>query len=75
MKNLIFFLFMLFFSLGVSQENEWRWQQKVDYRMVIDVDVERHTYKGAQRLVYTNNSPDDLYRVFYHLYFDLIVYQ
>ena len=70
MKILIFFLFMLFFSLGVSQENEFRWQQKVDYRMVIDVDVEKHTYKGTQRLIYTNNSPDDLYRVFYHLYFN-----
>ena len=45
MKNTIYFLFIFFFSLGVSQENEWRWQQEVDYTMVIDVDVENHTYK------------------------------
>ena len=70
MKNTIYFLFIFFFSLGVSQENEWRWQQEVDYTMVIDVDVENHTYKGTQSLVYTNNSPDDLDRVFYHLYFN-----
>ena len=70
MKNTIYFLFIFFFSLGVSQENKWRWQQKVDYTMVIDVDVENHTYKGTQNLVYTNNSPDDLDRVFYHLYFN-----
>ena len=57
MKNTIYFLFIFFFSLGVSQENEWRWQQEVDYTMVIDVDVENHTYKGAQSIIYTNNSP------------------
>ena len=70
MKNTAFLLFIFFFSLGVSQENEWRWQQEVDYNMVIDVDVKNHTYKGTQSLVYTNNSPDDLDRVFYHLYFN-----
>ena len=70
MKNTIYFLFIFFFSLGVSQENEWRWQQEVDYTMVIDVDVENHTYKGTQSIIYTNNSPDDLDRVFYHLYFN-----
>ena len=56
MKNTAFLLFIFFFSLGVSQENEWRWQQEVDYNMVIDVDVKNHTYKGTQSLVYTNNS-------------------
>ena len=63
----------MFFALSFvlcAQENEWRWQQEVDYSMVVDVDVENHTYKGTQSLVFTNNSPDDLERVFYHLYFN-----
>ena len=64
---LIFFFFTL---VGFSQDNLFRWQQEVDYTMVIDVDVENHTYKGTQNLVFTNNSPDDLGRVFYHLYFN-----
>ena len=34
------------------------------------MDVETFQYKGAQKLEYTNNSPDDLNRVFYHLYFN-----
>jgi hypothetical protein len=34
------------------------------------MDVNKHTYKGTQKLVYTNNSPDTLNRVFYHLYFN-----
>ena len=38
--------------------------------MEIDFDVETHRFDGAQRLTYYNNSPDTLYQVFYHLYFN-----
>ena len=38
--------------------------------MEIDMDVETNRFKGIQRLVYTNNSPDELNQVFYHLYFN-----
>jgi hypothetical protein len=38
--------------------------------MEIDVDAEAHRYDGFQRLTYTNHSPDTLFRVFYHLYFN-----
>ncbi|MBO6879299.1 M1 family metallopeptidase [Winogradskyella sp.] len=46
------------------------WQQHVDYQMEIDMDVNTFQYKGKQKLVYTNNSPDVLNRVYYHLYFN-----
>ncbi|KAB1159002.1 M1 family metallopeptidase [Tenacibaculum aiptasiae] len=46
------------------------WQQHVDYTMDIDMDVKTYQYKGVQKLVYTNNSPDVLNKVFYHLYFN-----
>ncbi len=46
------------------------WQQYVKYTMDIDVDAEKHQYKGVQKLAYTNNSPEVLDRVFYHLYFN-----
>ncbi|PQJ77630.1 M1 family metallopeptidase [Polaribacter glomeratus] len=46
------------------------WQQHVDYTMDIDMDVNKYQYKGKQKLVYTNNSPDELTKVFYHLYFN-----
>ncbi|MGJ8759699.1 MAG: M1 family metallopeptidase [Polaribacter sp.] len=49
---------------------ETYWQQHVDYTMDVDVDVNNYQYKGKQTLVYTNNSPDDLDKVFYHLYFN-----
>ena len=46
------------------------WQQHVDYKMDIDMDVNNYQYQGKQTLVYTNNSPDVLDRVYYHLFFN-----
>ncbi len=46
------------------------WQQHVDYKMDIDMNVNNYQYQGIQKLVYTNNSPDVLNTVFYHLYFN-----
>ena len=59
---------LLFFGNMIAQNNTSYWQQHVDYNMDIDMDVETFQYKGTQKLEYTNNSPDDLNRVFYHLY-------
>ena len=50
--------------------NNTYWQQHVDYKMEIDMDVDTYQYKGKQTLVYTNNSPDVLQRAYYHLYFN-----
>ena len=50
--------------------NPCYWQQHVDYKMEINMDVENYQYEGKQTLVYTNNSPDTLNKVFYHLYFN-----
>ena len=70
MRSLIFSLAVLLSLSSWAQNNTSYWQQKVDYKMDIDMDVQNHTYKGKQTLVYTNNSPDVLDRVFYHLYFN-----
>ncbi len=78
-KTLFFVLFIsMFFSCGQTKDVTSKkltkintyWQQHVDYTMDIDMDVNNYQYKGKQKLVYTNNSPDDLDRVFYHLYFN-----
>ncbi|HHB79674.1 MAG TPA: M1 family peptidase [Saprospiraceae bacterium] len=61
----------IFFLLAVSffaQAQPDRWQQHVDYQMNIDFDVKNHQFNGTQKLVYTNNSPDKLKKVFFHLY-------
>lgn len=46
------------------------WQQKVKYTMDINMDVVTNTFTGKQQLEYTNNSPDTLKKVFYHLYWN-----
>ncbi len=46
------------------------WQQHVDYKMNVKLNVQTNELTGIQHLVYTNNSPDTLYRVFFHLYWN-----
>ncbi len=62
-------LLLTIYRAGLWAQPE-RWQQRVNYEMFIDMDVQKNQYRGTQRLEYTNNSPDTLYRVFYHLYFN-----
>ncbi len=68
MKKLLLITFLS--ALGYSQNNPnpGYWQQHVDYKMNVDMNVKNYQYKGNQELVYTNNSPDTLKKVFYHLY-------
>ena len=56
-------------STSITSKSTY-WQQHVDYKMDIDMDVENYQYQGKQELVYTNNSPDELSKVYYHLYFN-----
>lgn len=58
---------LLTHSLLQAQSNAY-WQQQVDYKMNVVMDVAKYRYQGHQELVYTNHSPDTLKRVFYHLY-------
>lgn len=64
-----FFAFLLLNPVLLVGQPD-RWQQAVNYEMDIDFDVRTHRFEGEQELTYFNNSPDTLYRVFYHLYFN-----
>lgn len=55
---------------SLAQNTTSYWQQHVDYKMEVDVNVKDYTYTGTQELEYTNNSPDTLNQVFYHLFFN-----
>lgn len=70
MKKLLLSLALVATSLASAQNNTNYWQQHVDYKMEVDMNVENFQYTGTQELEYTNNSPDTLDRVFYHLYFN-----
>ncbi|MEM6841672.1 MAG: M1 family metallopeptidase [Bacteroidota bacterium] len=46
------------------------WQQRAEYTIEVEMNVGTNQLGGTQTLVYYNNSPDTLTRVFYHLYFN-----
>ena len=68
MKKLLLFSFITLSFGSLSAQNTGYWQQHVDYKMDVTMDVSTYRYKGTQELVYTNNSPDTLKKVYYHLY-------
>lgn len=58
----------LFAQNQPNNPNPGYWQQHVDYKMEVTMDVDSYQYTGTQELVYTNNSADTLNKVYYHLY-------
>ena len=67
--NMALRLFLIFITINFAYSQNY-WQQHVDYQMDIDMNVEDFTFKGTQKIVYTNNSPDTLNKVYYHLFFN-----
>ncbi|HNA34397.1 MAG TPA: M1 family peptidase, partial [Flavobacteriales bacterium] len=47
-----------------------RWQQRIRCELTTDLDVRTHRFTGTEKLSYTNNSPDTLRQLFFHLYFN-----
>lgn len=70
--NQLLFSFTIVLSIHSvqAQSSDGYWQQHVKYTMDVDMNVKNYRYTGTQTLVYTNNSPDTLHQVFYHLYFN-----
>lgn len=68
-RNFTLIAFVVLCLHAFGQQKTY-WQQHVDYKMDIDMDVEKYQFKGNQKLTYTNNSPDQLKEVFYHLQFN-----
>lgn len=70
MKKLLLSILIITGGAISAQNNPDYWQQHVDYKMDVDMNVDNFQYTGSQELKYTNNSPDTLKQVFYHLYFN-----
>jgi hypothetical protein len=66
-----FWLILLLAGLQqMTQAQPNRWQQRANYKMVIDMDVTTNRFTGKQELEYFNNSPDTLKKLYYHLYWN-----
>lgn len=69
MKNILSIIGLLIFGF-YSNAQDCYWQQHVSYTIDVEMDVEKHTMVGKETMVYTNNSPDSLNKLFVHLYFN-----
>jgi Peptidase family M1 domain len=70
MNKVILFGLAVCLGYGPVSAQPDRWQQRVKYTMNVKMDVQTNRFAGEQTLAYTNNSPDTLGRVFYHLYWN-----
>src|SRR5690242_2793387 len=69
MNRLIVFCF-LFLSINSIYAQPDRWQQRINYIIKVDMDVATNQFNGTEKIEYSNNSPDTLNRLFFHLYWN-----
>lgn len=80
-KNPLILVFLLGSTAGIAQsvftyKDYWKtrkphaayWQQDVHYMIEAAINDEKDEITGDEILVYTNNSPDVLSKVYFHLY-------
>ena len=46
------------------------WQQKADYKMNLVLDDSNQSLTGSETITYYNNSPDTLFKAYFHLYYN-----
>jgi len=69
MKKIFLVTIYLFFNFHFLAQNSY-WQQEIKYDIEVDFDDKMHQFNLSQEITYTNNSPDDLEKVFFHLYYN-----
>jgi len=70
---MIKYFFVICYSIWIinfsyTQNNYW--QQAIDYEIIVDFDHNNHQFSGNEIIKYKNNSPEDLNKVFMHLYYN-----
>ncbi len=61
-------LLLLLFSLQSGLNAQTYWQQKVDYVIDVTLNDVDHTLDGFEKITYTNNSPDTLHFIWFHVW-------
>ena len=70
MKIISLLFFVVSFLTFPFYSQEHYWQQGIEYKMNIDFNHKKHQFNGTQNIKYFNNSPDELNKVFMHLYYN-----
>src|SRR5580765_4928231 len=63
-------LHLLLFTTAVifSRAQNTYWQQQVNYQIEVSLNDADNTLQGFEKLEYTNNSPDTLFYIWFHLW-------
>ncbi|HLL41725.1 MAG TPA: M1 family metallopeptidase [Segetibacter sp.] len=69
MKNFQALVFLVVLLNTCSAQPD-RWQQRISYNINVKMNVATNRFNGIEKIDYFNNSPDTLYRVFFHTYWN-----
>ncbi len=67
-KYIIFCQLFICFSGKVVAQQKAYWQQQTDYQIAVALNDKEHTLTGQVSLTYTNNSPDTLSFIWFHIW-------
>lgn len=67
MKKPFFFLFLLVFVGPIFAQTPY-FQQDVAYKIHVKLDDQKHFLHANEEIIYTNNSPDALDKIVFHLW-------
>jgi hypothetical protein len=66
--RLAFFSMLLFLGFIVHAQTPAYWQQQVNYTIQVSLDDQKHQLDGTVSMEYSNNSPDKLDFIWFHLW-------
>ena len=69
MRILYIIFINVFFYFQVSVQKTY-WQQQISYDIDVDFNHQNHQFNLTEKITYYNNSPDNLNKVFFHLYYN-----
>ena len=68
MKITPWFIIIVFFLSSCILHSQEYFQQDVDYTIEVRLDDQNHILRGFEKIRYTNNAPEALTELYFHLY-------
>ena len=68
--RILFIIFINIFCYFQLLGQKTYWQQQIIYDIDVDFNHQNHQFDLTEKITYYNNSPDNLNKVFFHLYYN-----
>ena len=69
MNKCLGLILLITYSINLNAQTD-RWQQRINYKIDVMMNVTTNQFTGTEKIDYFNNSPDTLTRVFFHTYWN-----